>query len=82
MSDAEKILIVDQIIADFWEWNPDEKERKNGALHVLNAISSVLGCEGATMTDDGFSVEGKPEWCPLLANIKKHLPEPPEDDNG
>lgn len=47
MSDAEKILIVDRIIEDFWEWNPDEEERKNGALHVLNAISSVLGCEGA-----------------------------------
>lgn len=47
MSDTEKMLIVDRIIADFWEWNSDEEERKTGALHVLNAISSVLGYEGA-----------------------------------
>lgn len=47
MSDTEKIRLVNQIVANFWAWNPDEEERKNGALHVLNAITSVLEYEGA-----------------------------------
>ena len=45
MTDSEKIALIDRMIADFWEWN-ETGERNVGAIHVLNAISSVLEFKG------------------------------------
>lgn len=45
MTDSEKLALIDRMIADFWEWN-ETAERNVGAIHVLNAISSVLEFEG------------------------------------
>ena len=45
MTDSEKIGLIDRVIADFWEWN-DTAERNLGAIHVLNAISTILGYTG------------------------------------
>lgn len=45
MTDNEKLALIDKMIADFWEWSETE-ERNNGAIHVLNAVSSVLEFEG------------------------------------
>lgn len=45
MTDSEKIALIDRVIADFWELNETE-DRNLGAIHVLNAISSILDFEG------------------------------------
>lgn len=45
MPDSEKIALIDRMIADFWEWN-EEEDRKIGAIHIVNAISSILNFDG------------------------------------
>ena len=41
MTDSEKITLIDHMIVDFWEFNNDD-QIKEGAMHLLTAISSVL----------------------------------------
>lgn len=41
MTDTEKITLIDNMLADFWEFH-DQEEIKEGAVYVLTAIGSVL----------------------------------------
>lgn len=45
MTDAEKIALIDKIIADFWEYSSKEKISAE-AEHILTAISTVTGFKG------------------------------------
>ena len=41
MSDSEKIKLIDEMIADFWEYNTDE-QRKAGAEAFVSVIATVI----------------------------------------
>ena len=41
MTDSEKIKLIDNMIADFWEFNT-EQQRKDGAEAIITAIASVI----------------------------------------
>lgn len=44
MTDTEKVMLINRIILDFLEWNKFE-DAKIGAIHVVNAITSVAEFE-------------------------------------
>lgn len=41
MTDTEKVALIAKLISDFWDRNEAE-DRKDGAIHVVNAIDTVL----------------------------------------
>ena len=41
MSDSEKVLLISQMISDFWEFSEPAQIEKN-ALGVVNAIYTVV----------------------------------------
>ena len=41
MTDSEKIKLIDNMIADFWEFNT-EQQRKDGAEVLIAAIATVI----------------------------------------
>ena len=44
MTDSEKLALIDTMIADFWEYCPDEQQAA-GAMVFVNAISTVVNFE-------------------------------------
>ena len=47
MNDSEKLILIDKMIADFWEYCSNEQQTA-GAVAFITAISTVVNFEEAT----------------------------------
>ena len=44
MTDSEKIALIDEMVANFWEWHKEDYQEK-GAFALLTAIATVAEFE-------------------------------------
>ena len=45
MTDREKLKLIDNVIADFWEFL-DENDQRNGSMVLISAIASIVEFKG------------------------------------